>query len=174
MISSPYILDVYKFLRDFDAGYSCWSGIPDKPINLSTPVKRLPANLINPAMCKLTYWSLSGSHLNHTVGHIPCIVCRTIVKSCNTLLHPQAHSRDTTWARFVGTTWVSRGACAYHVTYFLESCQLEPWKYFSRLENVLLLCLPIRSAFCLPYHERRFFWPKNSYWPTEFQRTRLK
>ena len=39
-----------KFPRDFDAGYSCWSGIPDKPINLFTPDKPLPipANLINP------------------------------------------------------------------------------------------------------------------------------
>ena len=36
----------HKFLRDFDAGYSCWSGIPDKPINLFTPDKPLPVNLI--------------------------------------------------------------------------------------------------------------------------------
>ena len=38
----------YKYLRDFDAGYSCYSGIPDKPINLSTSDKPLPVNLINP------------------------------------------------------------------------------------------------------------------------------
>ena len=65
------------------------------------------------------------------------------MKSCNTVSHRQAHSRDTTWARHVGTTCVSRGARAYHVTYFLESCPLKPWKYVSRLRHVLLLCLPI-------------------------------
>ena len=68
------------------------------------------------------------------------------MKSCDTLSHRQAHSRDTTWARHVGTTCLSRGAHAHHVTYFLDSCQFEPCKYVSRLKNVILLCLrlPIR------------------------------
>ena len=47
-LSTKTMIIHYKFLRDFDAGYSCWSGIPDKPINLSTPDNPLPANLINP------------------------------------------------------------------------------------------------------------------------------
>ena len=70
------------------------------------------------------------------------------MKSCNTLSHRQVHSLDTTWARHVGATCVSRGARAYHVTYLLESCPLDPSKYVSRLrvKNVLLPCLPIRDV----------------------------
>ena len=67
------------------------------------------------------------------------------MKSCNTVWQCQAHSRDTTRARHEGTKYVSHGARAYHVPYFLESCPLDPLKFVSRLRNVLLPnCLPIR------------------------------
>ena len=82
----------------------------------------LPVNLINTdQLDKLFTVQVSAEvhsalTLNRTVGHIPCIACRTIVKSCNTVSHREAHLRDTTRERHVGTTCVSRGARAYHVT----------------------------------------------------------